>query len=430
MSLSVEYSHAVQYILDIPRFAREKHSLAELKSFLANMGHPATGIKVIHVAGTNGKGSVCAYLQSILLSSGITCGLFTSPHLVTMRERIQINGQMIDEEEFLAVFCKLRENLAAAGFTPTFFEFLFLMALLVFARRDVEYIILETGLGGRLDATNALAEKKLAVITRLGYDHMEQLGQTLAEIAAEKAGIMRAGVPVVTIRQKAEAGAALERAASAQGAALTVIDADDAIIAENIDLVNKTIDFSYQYGYDRIEGLRLATRALYQMENASLAIKAALLLGEGRITAKAVAEGLAQAVWPGRMEEVAPGLIVDGAHNMEGISAFLASVAAIPCQGARYLLFAAAREKRGREMLDLLVRSGQFCEIVTCPLDNERTLTVSALEGLLGDARRVFGSVGEALRYLRKKKEPSDLIFTAGSLYLVGEVKKETRKIP
>jgi dihydrofolate synthase/folylpolyglutamate synthase len=409
--------------MDIPRFAPLKHSLAELQAFMAEIGNPSAGLKVVHVAGTNGKGSVCAYLQSILLNAGISCGLFTSPHLVTMRERVQINGQMISEEEFCAVFRELRAELTVAGFSPTFFECLFLMALKVFERQGVEYIILETGLGGRLDATNALAEKKLAVITRLGYDHMEQLGATLAEIAGEKAGIMRGGVPAVVLAQTAEAQGAIERAAAERGADLQIIDPAEAMIRGNIDLGNNPIDFSYQSGSDRSEGLRLATRGLYQLDNAALAIRAALLLNEERITAKAVAAGLAQAVWPGRMEEIAPGFIVDGAHNSEGIEAFLASVAAIPCTGERYLLFAAAREKQSRAMLEMLAAAGLFGEIVACPLDNERTLTVAVLAALPG-LSRVFGGVGEALGYLYERKEAGDLFFAVGSLYLVGEIKQ------
>jgi dihydrofolate synthase/folylpolyglutamate synthase len=410
--------------MDIPRFAPAKHTLAELQAFIEDIGNPAAGIKVIHVAGTNGKGSVCAYLQAILLNAGITCGLFTSPHLITMRERFQINGQMISEEEFCAVFREFWADLMYFGFPPTFFECLFLMALKVFERHGVEYMILETGLGGRLDATNALAEKKLAVITRLGYDHMEQLGPTLAEIAGEKAGIMLAGVPAVALWQEAEANVVLERAAAECGAKLHFIDPIAAIIEENIDLANNTIDFSYQYGYDKIEGVRLATRALYQVENAALAIRTAFLLGEGRITGETVAEGLAQARWPGRMEEVAPGLIVDGAHNPEGVRAFLASVAALPCSGTRFLLFAAVREKQGREMLALLAEAGLFGEIVACPLDNVRTMTAAEYEALAPPLGQVFGSAREALGYLQELKKPGDLLFAAGSLYLVGEIKK------
>jgi dihydrofolate synthase/folylpolyglutamate synthase len=296
------------------------------------------------------------------------------------------------------------------------------MALKVFARHEVEYIILETGLGGRLDATNALADKPLAVVTRLGYDHTEQLGGTLTEIAAEKAGIVRADRPMAALWQEPLVNAVLEQTAAAVGADLYFVDPAAAIVRKNIDLSNNTIDFSYQYGYDSIEVLRLATRALYQMENAALAIRSALLLNEERIDKKAIAAGLAQAVWPGRMEEVAPGVIVDGAHNAEGVRAFLTSVAAIPCAGDMYLLFAASREQQGREMLEILAGAGLFCEIVACPLANARTLTVAAYEALphLG---QVFGSARDALGYLQEKKQPGDLIYAAGSLYLVGEIK-------
>ncbi len=179
------YMEAECYINSIPKFTG-KSSMEETIRFLEHLGNPAQKRKIIHVAGTNGKGSVCAYLCSILQEAGISAGMFTSPHLVTMRERFVAGGKMATEEEFLEVYHIVREKLASLppelareSYHPSFFEFLFFMAMLFFEKKNVEYVVLETGLGGRLDATNAVQRKQLCVITSIGYDHMEYLGDTL-----------------------------------------------------------------------------------------------------------------------------------------------------------------------------------------------------------------------------------------------------------
>ncbi len=192
------YGAAVDYINATPKFTT-KNRMEDTARFWARLGYPAKNSKVLHIAGTNGKGSVCAYLSSVLRKAGISCGMFTSPHLVSMRERFVINGEMVSEEDFLYAFRLVMGEVKrlASAYHPTFFELLFFMAMTLFEKYGVEYAVLETGLGGRLDATNVVEEKKLCVITSIGYDHMEYLGETLAQIAGEKAGIMRSGVPVV-----------------------------------------------------------------------------------------------------------------------------------------------------------------------------------------------------------------------------------------
>lgn len=426
MSLSTNYQECEEYILAIPRFVKKKHEPAELNNFIAAFCNPRQGTKVIHVAGTNGKGSVCAYLQAILSHAGITTGLFTSPHLTSLRERIQINGEAVTEEEFTAVFRTLKEKFAGAAeeIEPTFFEFLFLMALLIFEKRGVEYLILETGLGGRLDATNAINEKTLTVITRIGYDHMEHLGDTLELIAAEKAGIMRPGVPLVTIKQAPLVQETISQLAAKRGVPVELVLPDAIKIHE---ITNKTIDFSYQYRYDRIVRFLLAAKALYQTENASLAVHAAFTLSDPRITEEKIASGLFTMFWPGRMEEAAPGIIIDGAHNEDGIRAFIDSARVIPCTGKRYLLFGAAREKKSRAMISRLREAGFFREMIACSFNNPRSLTVAELKTEFESAR-VFADAGSALAYLRAKREKDDLIFVAGSLYLIAEIRQDILK--
>ena len=410
------YLECEQYILAIPRFSKDKHSLDDLRRFLARLDNPHQGKKIIHVAGTNGKGSVCAYLQAIFAASEITTGLFTSPHLETMRERIKVNGRISTEAEFVSAFAVVKEKIA--DFHPTFFEFLFLMAMVIFKTAAIECLILETGLGGRLDATNVITEKNLTIITPIGYDHMEYLGTTLAEIASEKAGIMRPGVPLITAFQHPEVTCLLQEKAAEYDAPLVVID-NRAIKINEITL--KTIDFSYQYRYDIIVRTILPAKALYQIENASLAIHAAFHFGDQRISAKSITRGLADTVWPGRMEELKPGIIFDGAHNVDGILAFIRGAEAIPCRGKKWLLFAGVREKESRRIMDILTKSKIFAEIIACPLPNPRSLSPADL--LTFEPSLVFADVGGGLTYLIKKKQADDLLFITGSLYLYSEVK-------
>ena len=196
----LNYRQAVDYIEQIPKFT-EKHPLEHTKEMLRRLGNPQNHFRVIHVAGTNGKGSVCAYLASMLKQGGYRTGLFTSPHLVTINERFQINGEMISDQQFLKTFLHVKEVIDQAVSEgighPSYFETLFLMGMEIFREAQVDYLVLETGLGGRLDATNSVEKPLACIITSISLDHMEYLGNTVSEIAGEKAGIIKPGVPVI-----------------------------------------------------------------------------------------------------------------------------------------------------------------------------------------------------------------------------------------
>ena len=216
------FEQAEAYLYDMPRFT-SKNTLEDTKAFLKRLGSPDRGMRIIHVAGTNGKGSVCAYLRCILEEAGYTAAVFTSPHLVDIRERFFIGGRMIEKETFLWAFLSVYNELdwealeKGAGYHPTFFEYLFFMAMLAFSREKPDFCILETGLGGRLDATNAVDEKELSVITRIGLDHVEYLGNTIEAIAGEKAGILKKGTPVVFSDTVGEASLVLQSRAAQLG---------------------------------------------------------------------------------------------------------------------------------------------------------------------------------------------------------------------
>lgn len=440
------------------------------RCFLRHLGYSGKQ-KVIHVAGTNGKGSVCAYLRSILQEAGYTTGMFVSPHLVSMRERFVINGKMITEEAFLWAYrkveeklCSLPENLREAHYHPTFFEYLFFMAVLLFEREKVEYMILETGLGGRLDATNAIDKKEVCVITSIGYDHMEYLGETLPEIAREKAGIMRKDVPVVYFDKNRVVTETLEKCALL--AETSTFPVSFQAIKE-VNSHDKTIDFSLQstyYGYIR---LSMPTIALYQIENAALAVAAVERLMEagqtdncdgrtdgrtdssvGRtdrwtdnsteqhggvhISAGQIAEGIRKMRWEGRMEEIMPSVYLDGAHNTDGIQAFLMTVGQDGCAGKRFLLFSMVREKQYGAVMDMLAVSGLFDEIGVVAIQDKRALPLRELADYFrqytGLKIREFERLEDAVRELTAQRKAEDNVYIVGSLYLAGEVKALLRR--
>lgn len=424
------YGAAESYIYATPKFT-SKNSLEDTRRFLAHLGSPAQDRKILHVAGTNGKGSVCAYLCSVLQTAGISCGMFTSPHLVCMRERFRINGEIVSKERFLWAFLKVKEALktlpqplAAAGYHPTFFEFLFFMGMLLFADAGVEYVVLETGLGGRLDATNAVERKEICIITSIGYDHMEYLGETLSGIAAEKAGILQKDVPVVYLKKQEEVTRVIESCARKIGAKSCPLERN---AIKEIKIENKTIDFSLHLLYYDYIGFTVSTSALYQVENASLAVQALSLLREERITAAILQQGIFEASWEGRMEEVLPSVYVDGAHNIDGIRAFLETVGVRPCAGNRILLYSSVRDKQYREAAAALAQAGYFKRICPVQMQGERALPLDELTDAFrpytGFDIKPYDTLDAAYTEQVTHKNDTDEIYLVGSLYLVGEMK-------
>ena len=429
------YREAEEYINSIPKFSG-RNSIEDTQKFLEHLGNPTQNCKIIHIAGTNGKGSVCAYLCSVFREAHILAGMFTSPHLVTMRERMAVDGSLATEEEFMAAFDFISDKLSAlppelaeSSYRPNFYEFLFFMAMVYFKRKGVEYIVLETGLGGRLDATNAVPDKNLCIITSIGYDHMEYLGDTLPMIAEEKAGIMCCGVPVIYPVIQTEVSKKLEECAVRVGAQIVPI-LPEAI--KEIKIKNKTIDFSLQLNYYDYIGFTVSTSAVYQIGNAALAIKALEHLNDERITVPILQAGIRKMVWEGRMEEVLPSVYVDGAHNVDGIRAFLKTVKSQPCSGKRRLLFSVVSDKQYQSMIDEIALSGVFDEIGVVALENMRTLPLYVLEDSFrqytGLICKTYSDLCMAFEELALKKNDEDITYIAGSLYLVGEIKALLRR--
>lgn len=429
-----KYRQAVSYIEEIPRFTK-KHTIEEVKRFYRFIGEPCADRQVIHVAGTNGKGSVCAYLRNLLEESGYHTAVFVSPHLVSVRERFLFDGRPASREVFMQAFdrvfakvCDYRElcrKRKKKTYHPAYFEYLFFMFLLMEQTRKADRIILETGLGGRLDATNIMPEKLLCIITRIGFDHTEYLGNTLQEIAREKAGIMRPHVPLLYAAWPSEAAEEIKgRAAKMHTAAFPVGSCDFKIT----EIRDKNIAFSYQSVYYNFISLHLSTTAVYQAENASIALRAAEILDMGEtLTPEKMEQALLRTCWEGRMEEVQPDVYIDGAHNEDGIRVFLESVAHFDKAGSNHLLFAVVNDKRYDEMLRLIADSDLFASITITQTGGKRAADPETLLSILktcyGGECDYVPEAEAAFDCCLKRKKKKDRLFAAGSLYLAGQLK-------
>ncbi|WP_081671393.1 bifunctional folylpolyglutamate synthase/dihydrofolate synthase [Butyrivibrio sp. XBB1001] len=445
-----------EFLNSIPSFTT-KHTIEDTRDFLKFLGNPEENMKIIHVAGTNGKGSVCCYISSVLMKAGYEVGMFTSPHLVKITERFQVDGKQISDGLFAEIFVELlRRIMEYAGasdssnteadaevvgsdinYFPTYFEFLFFMAMLLYDVYPVDYLVLETGLGGRLDATNSVEKPLLSVITEIGYDHMQYLGNTLEEIAGEKAGIIKKGVPVVLFDKRKETTEVIKKKALEIDTRVIVVEnrnIEDIRCLED-DNGNKHVAFSLNSLYDKYVDLELCTRAVYQTENAATAVAALEVLRDqgADISELDIREGLLSAKWEGRMEEVRPGVFVDGAHNIDGISAFLDSCNEITCDGRKLMLFGIVDDKQYRDIVAKILESHQFDNIFVSVLETSRSVSVSDLKAAFEDAKEELGIIGVPVKYYSNVRDAitdiitirksGDLIFAAGSLYLAGQIK-------
>lgn len=438
---------AEEYLSRIPLHAKKKHSLEEVRAVLEILGNPNRDKPWIHVAGTNGKGSVCAFLTSVLRQAGCRTGTFVSPHLENIRERFLINGEMVREpvfergfEEILGALSGMKD--AGAGH-PSYFEFLFYMAMVIFREENVDVMVIETGMGGRLDATNALENPSASVITSVSMDHMEYLGDTLEKIAREKAGIIRAGTPVIFDASNPRVRAEIEGAAFRKGAARYPVCEEDCraeLLKEGcIKAAARLLD-------GRRFPLTIPFEAFYQTKNAMLALRTLEVLrgtgyrgigslpaGESRdvfgpITDGQIAEGIRLAAWPGRMEQVRPGLYLDGANNPEGAAAFLRTAAEIAKRrGERsFLLFGALSDKDYETMIRILAKGYAWDGVGVVSVKSARGASAErlaeAFEKWGVHPAGIYRDVKEALPDMERMAE-GGLIFCTGSLYLVGEIR-------
>jgi dihydrofolate synthase / folylpolyglutamate synthase len=421
----VTYPDSVRYLYSLGNEVKTiKLGLERIGTLLTAMGSPQLACRTIHVAGTNGKGSTCAMIEAGLRGSGVRTGLYTSPHLISPVERIQVAGQPIDEAMFLDAFQAVHEEaerLVESGAIdghPTYFETVTAMAFVVFRRLEVETAVIEVGLGGRLDATNVVMPV-VSVITPIDFDHEAWLGSSIEAIAKEKAGIIKPGIPVIIASQKhAEAEAILTRTARERGCEITLASERLAEVVE-VEAGSSRIMVS---GSDGAVLIDCPLAGEHQVDNATAAAVTLLNLGYPPEQLRA---GIQQARWPGRLERVArgPDIILDGAHNPAGVRALAAYVRRFFADRKVWMIYATMRDKSVGEIGETLFPAAD--EVILTQVESERALRAEAmLEMFWGHPRmRVASGLEQALAIIRGEAKPEDAVFITGSLHLVGEAR-------
>ena len=418
------YTEAENYLNNIPKFSK-KTTPENTKAVLAALGHPEKAQKFIHVAGTNGKGSICAFSAQALQDNGYRVGMFTSPHLVRLNERFKINGQDIDDETMLKAFHQVYELFQGGHpelIHASYFEFIFLMGMLIFAWENVDYTVLEVGLGGRLDATNVIEKPDVCVIASISLDHTEFLGDTTAQIASEKAGIIKPGVPVVYDANDADAAAVIAARAAELGSPAYPVSSEDIVIT---CADNNGVTFRFEDETIDTAEYRTAFVATYQAMNAALALTALRVAFPGL---KNLQDAVARTQWSGRMEQILPGVYLDGGHNADGIAKFLETAERLICPGKKYLLFSVVVEKDYDKMIAELCEKSDFAGIVLAQMESYRALDVNKMYETFVRYTKATVTACENVEIGLKKalelKGEDDILFIAGSLYLVGEIKE------
>jgi dihydrofolate synthase/folylpolyglutamate synthase len=405
----VNYSEAIQFLYGLQMFGAN-FGLENTRKLAALVGNPQEKLRFIHVAGTNGKGSTCAMLESIYRAAGLRVGLFTSPHLVSFRERIQVNRQLISENELVRLVEEIQPLLKQfpSDNHPTLFEFATVMALKFFAEQKCGLVIWETGLGGRLDATN-IVTPLASVITNIAFDHQQWLGDTLEKIAAEKAGIIKPGIPVVTATDESSALAVIEKTAREKNAPLEIVS--------------------------RLAGT-LAPPLLgeHQKINAALALATIeVLQNQIPVAAKKIHEGLVNVNWPGRLQLIekpdGQKILLDGAHNVASAKVLRQALEKIFPANERTLVLGALQDKDWREICELLAPLAE--KIFVVPVASERSANPKELAEICrtaNPAAEIF--VCDSLKAAfeksgsRENSPRQNFIVVTGSLYLVGEALK------
>lgn len=399
------YQEAIQFLHGLGQFSM-RLGLERTVQLATELGSPQERLRFIHVAGTNGKGSTCAFLESMYRASGLKVGLFTSPHLVHFGERIQINRQLLPEAAVVDLLNRIRPALTKLSEPdhPTFFEVVTLMALLHFADERCDVVVWETGLGGRLDATN-IVTPLASVLTRIGLDHQQWLGDTLARIAAEKAGIIKPGIPCVSAPQQPEVELVLREVCRLKSAPLRLLSTET---AESPGL----------------HGVQLPLPGPHQRQNASVALATVETLNHQLpVSLASRKQGLEHTTWPGRFQRIAPPQtihILDGAHNADGAQVLRETLEAEYAGQRAVFVLGVLKDKSWETMIDILLPVME--RLVLVRVDSNRTATPDELEPFCRSRAPQLSidkadTVAEALQLTRDAR----LCVIAGSLYLVGQ---------
>jgi dihydrofolate synthase/folylpolyglutamate synthase len=417
MMRSSEYQKAVNYLYGLQRLGI-KFGLDNITRLLTAIGNPHDGLPAIHIAGSNGKGSTAAHLESVLLEAGYRVALYTSPHFVHFTERIRVNRERISERD-VAVWTRRLQDALPDSIPITFFEFTTAMAMAYFVEQCVDLAILEVGMGGRLDATN-VCQPLLCMVTTISLEHQDILGKTISEITREKAGIVKSQIPVISGLKQPRPSKILEESCLKHGAPLFRL-------GKEFHVRGGPENFTYEGLQTSLQGCQTSLRGRHQVRNAALALAAVEILNEKqyRIDEKAVLKGLKTVSWRGRQEwlQGPPQILLDGAHNPEAMRSLRYSLMREFHYEKLRVLMGIMKEKDHRRMIECLVPLAH--EFVFSRPRMERSQDpwiLKAVADRLGCPAEVVEDVSLGFQRLMEKAEDGDLVCITGSLFVVGEV--------
>ena len=415
-ALPPRYEQALSWLLGLEAARGMDFKLERVRAALDAIGSPHDRYRTIHIAGTNGKGSVAAMAASILRASGRRTGLYTSPHLVDFRERIRVDGAWISADEVADGIAEIRASVDVEGSGLTFFEIATVLALSHFARRQVDVGVLEVGLGGRLDATNVV-DADVGVITSIGYAHEAFLGSTLEQIAAEKAGILKPGQRGIVGELEPNVRSVIVARATHVGAPLWLFGSD-------VHTAGSIESLSVRLPHRELDGLSLPLVGRHQRHNAALAVAAVDALTGGAVTDDAFRAGLASARWPGRLERVSerPLVVLDAAHNVESARVLAAEIGALVGSRRVHLVFGVLADKRWREMVEVVAPLAARTTVTRPPIARAEDPAIVAACFQRYCPTDVVADPGQAVRRALGVVGSDEAIVVAGSIFLVGAV--------
>lgn len=421
------YEQSISWI-DSRQWSGTGKGIVRSRRLLERLGDPQKELKFIHVAGTNGKGSVSACLSKILTLAGYQTGLYVSPHLVRFNDRIMLNGAEIGDEDFARIAGQVREAAETMEDAPTVFEIMTAMGMLYFREKACDIVVLEVGMGGRLDSTNVIEAPEVSVITSIGLDHTKELGDTLEKIAFEKGGIIKEGCPVAADGSNKSVMPVLEKLCREKNAPLTVSRPEK--------IVYRTLGFGREmFSYGGFEEVALSLPGIYQVKNAALVVETVRILQEKgwHISSEDARRGMEQVYWPGRFEIIHknPVFILDGSHNPDGVRAMKESLDCyFPGKKVRFLI-GMLSTKDVTEMLHMIEAAAQEITVVMPPSDkavDSREMS-ERIQKESGIAVRAFSEIREGVEYILSSAGPEDVICATGSLYSIDGIRSCAKEV-
>ena len=425
----MNYQESLKYIEETHKFGI-RLGLENMSKLLELLGNPQDKLNIIHVAGTNGKGSTCSFITSILKECGYKVGLYTSPYLETFTERIRINGENIPEEDVARIVTLIREKIeqmVSEGYSyPTEFEIVTTMAFYYYCEQEVDFVALEVGLGGRYDATNIIKKSDVSVITSISLDHVGILGDTVAKIAYEKGGIIKENGVAVVYNQSDEAKNVIKDICKEKNAKYIEVKFDDINVKQS-DINSQVYDCSIMG--QRYEDLEIQLIGDHQINNSMLALSAIEVLKELKnlnLNEEDIRKGLLNTRWPGRIEKIMdkPTFIIDGAHNEDGARSLAKAIAKNFNGKKATLLIGMLEDKDIDGVLEILMP--YFNKVITTTPDNDRAINCETLKEKISkyvDDVVAISNIEDAVNYTLRNAKEDDVIISAGSLYMIGTVR-------